>query len=126
MSALHPRGVLDFASVLDDEKPAILTTHSTNNTAGFTALGIPDVVHSHPIAALQPQRHVQLHGDEYSSLPIGQRNQAAASNCFATMQNGDTSTITPLTMHLQNTIVLQRLMVRDCVKTKLFRCLKFF
>ena len=101
MSALHPRGVLDFASVLDDEKPAILTKHSNYNTTGFKAMGIADVVLSNPIAALQPQRQVQLQGDEYLSLHIGQCNQADASNVFATMQNGDISTITPLTMHLQ-------------------------
>ena len=126
MSALHSRGVLDLASVLDDEQPAILTKHSNHNTTGFKAMGIADVVHSYPIATLQSQRQVQLQGDEYSSLPIGQRNQAASSDVFATMQNGDISTITPLTMHLQNTIVSQRMMVRDCVKTKLFRRLKFF
>ena len=35
------------------------------------------------------------------------------------------SNATALNMQLQNTIVLQRHMVRDCVKTKLFRHLKF-
>ena len=36
------------------------------------------------------------------------------------------SKATALNMQLQNTIVLQRHMVRDCVKTKLFRRLNFF
>jgi hypothetical protein len=32
----------------------------------------------------------------------------------------------PLNMHLQNTIASQRMMVKECVKTTLFRRLKFF
>jgi hypothetical protein len=39
-----------------------------------------------------------------------------------TLQN----TAAPLNMRLQNTIASQRMMVRSCVKTTLFRCLKFF
>jgi hypothetical protein len=45
--------------------------------------------------------------------------------------NGDrmpSNSITPqpLNMHLQNTIASQRMMVKECVKTTLFRRLKFF
>jgi hypothetical protein len=49
MSALHPRGVLDFASVLDDEKPAKLTKHSNYNMTSFKAMGIADVVHDRSV-----------------------------------------------------------------------------
>jgi hypothetical protein len=68
----------------------------------------------------------------YSSLPDALYVQKS-NNCILLRPFKTVSTtpkveanVTALNMQLQNTIVLQRHMVCDCVKTKLFRCLKFF
>jgi hypothetical protein len=54
-----------------------------------------------------------------------QRKHNAANEITPTVLKNHTP-IVPLNMNLQNTISSQRMMVRECVKTKLFRRLKFF
>ena len=69
----------------------------------------------------------------YSELPDVPNMQTMNACCIASRPSAPLplmpaleSNATALNMQLQNTIVLQRHMVRDCVKTKLFRHLKFF
>jgi hypothetical protein len=66
----------------------------------------------------------------YNSHPMHSSKAPGLSNPVMS-HNGDhmpSNSITPqpLNMHFQNTIASQRMMVKECVKTTLFRRLKFF
>jgi hypothetical protein len=69
----------------------------------------------------------------YSALPDAPNMQTMNAHCIASQLSASLprtpaleSNATALNMQSQNTIVLQCHMVRDCVKTKLFRRLKIF
>ena len=76
---------------------------------------------------------VTVLSEAYSASPDAPNMQNMNACCIASRPSAPLpltpaldSNATALNMQLQNTIVSQRHMVRDCVKTKLFRHLKFF
>jgi hypothetical protein len=125
MSAAHSKGWLDPSSVLDDEIPAVLNANLHYSKLSRKSNEVADVMHSNQTAFLETQRQAYSLIDEYSSLPRLQRKHNAANEITPTVLKNHTP-IVPLNMNLQNTISSQRMMVRECVKTKLFRRLKFF
>jgi hypothetical protein len=126
MSALHSKGLLDPSSVLDDELPAVLNKNSHYHKLSCKSKVVADVMHSNPTAVVEPQRQAYSFIDRYSSLPSLQCKLNAANDITPTVAIPHGNPIVPLNMDLQNTIASQRMMVRECVKTKLFRRLKFF
>ena len=93
---------------------------------------VADVTHSYgsafPLNTHLRQVNILFGG--YTSLP-GRRQDAASNDAANTVipqdsVHGPVIQAPPLNMHLQNNIASQRMMVKECVKTKLFRRLKFF
>ena len=112
MSATHNKGRLDPGSLLDDMVADVTYSHGTAFSMGTKP------------------RQVTTFVGGYSSLP-GTFGEQAAHDAANTVMSpvgvqGNAIPSPPLNMHLQNNIVSQRMMVKECVKTKLFRRLKFF
>jgi hypothetical protein len=122
MSGNNFKGKLDLSSVLDD--------HDRNANV------VADETHSSWPAAYNPQKPVHTFMADYSALPsppMHRREQITTAAPSTGPQTGVAlfgepleNAAAPLNMQLQNTIASQRMMVRGCVKTKLFRRLKFF
>ena len=86
-----------------------------------------DAVPSNQQASCNSQGLVQKGVSGYTPLPkmLGEE----ASEHVLALTDGVVTlahNAVPLNMQLQNTNVLQRMMVKECVKTKLFSHLKFF
>jgi hypothetical protein len=126
MSAPNQKGRIDPASLLDD--------YTTPNPFLYNRLAQPKVVADVTTSAeAQPlKRQVQPFVGGYSSYPAPRGKQTTLDNAntghiqFACDDKHHATHVTPLNMHLQNNIVSQRMMVKECVKTVLFRRLKFY
>jgi hypothetical protein len=124
MSATHPKGRLDPDSVLDDYSPT-----AAHHFQAYNAHAVADVTSSggasFPI--YKPRTHVNAFVGGYSSLPVASLNPPSHIVTSTMLPPPANATVAePLNMTLQNTIVSQRMMVKHCVKNKLFRRLKFF
>ncbi len=128
MSATNRKGRLDPASVLDDDYNPDLLQKGHRATTHVVADVTPSDGTLFPI--YKPFRQVNTFAGGYTSLPDPRQDSAAHSvasagfppDCAYTTANRPE----PLNMQLHNTIVSQRLMVKDCVKNKLFRRLNVF
>jgi hypothetical protein len=126
MSAPNQKGRIDPASLLDD--------YTTPNPFLYNRLAQPKVVADVTTSAeAQPlKRQVQPFVGGYSSYPAPRGKQTTLDNAntghiqLACDDKHHATHVTPLNMHLQNNIVSQRMMVKECVKTVLFRRLKFY
>jgi hypothetical protein len=127
MSASNQKGRLDPASLLDD-----YTT--TPNPFKYNRLAHQKVeadVTTSSGAPLQRQVQEPFVGG-YSSHPA-QRGKPTTLDDPKTSHIPHDSVneeyvtqVTPLNMNLQNNVVSQRMMVKECVKTVLFQRLKFY
>jgi hypothetical protein len=125
MNGMHHRGQLDPSSVLDNELPPILTTNMFY-MAGRNHRAVADVVQSDQKVYHQPQQQVTPIISGYSPMPAmldGRVTERASMPEHVAIVPPN---LLPLNMQLQNTIASQRMMVKECVKTKLFSRLKFF
>ena len=135
---MSQKGKLDPASVLDDDEPATCYSEYLRNVgtlASRSDYALTDNTRSHQLAWKVNNSQQFMHSSPnqaYSSLPDALYLQKSI-NCIPLRPSKTVSTspevvanVLALHMQLQNTIVSQRHMVRDCVKTKSFRRLKFF
>jgi hypothetical protein len=125
MNGMHHRGQLDPSSVLDDELPSILTKNMLY-MSGRKHCAVADAVQSDQNVYHQPQQQVTPIMSGYSPMPAMLDGRVLERASMPENIAIVPPHLVPLNMQLQNTIASQRMMVKECVKTKLFSRLKFF
>jgi hypothetical protein len=126
MNGMHHRGQLDPSSVLDDELPSILTKNMLYMSRRNDCAVAEAVQSDQKVLYHQQQHQVTPIMTGYSPMPSMQDG----GETERALMPGNVAMVPPhpppLNMQLQNTIASQRMMVKECVKTKLFSRLKFF